>query len=176
MKLIAQKPCNFCGKRFFVGDEIPAELVVSPKTQAKLGVLTIYNDGGVVPGAPLEVTLDVGEVIVPLRAVEDQTQVTIPIEAETGIQTISVAPESIIEALRIMQRDVKEAEKVIENVEDEDVLIILHACDSRKGIKNASEKKALAMQHPGEEDFPDGEEVMEEQFDLTDMEESEGDA
>lgn len=173
MKLIAQKPCNFCGKRFFVGDEIPAELVVSPKTQAKLGVLTIYNDGGVVSGnAPLEATVDAGEVIAPLRAIEDQIQVSIPIEAENGTQTLSVAPGSVAEALRIMQMDVKDAEKVIENLDDEYALIILHACDSRKGIKNASEKKALLIQHPEEEEFED--EVS--QINLGDLEEGAGDA
>ncbi len=175
MKLIAQKPCNFCGKRFFVGDEIPVELVVSPNVQAKLGVLTIYNDGGVVPGnAPLESTVDVGEAVVPLRAIEDQIQVTIPIEAETGIQTISAAPESIIDALRIMQMDVKAAEKEIEDLEDENALIILHACDSRKGIKNASEKKALSILHPEDETLNENED-MEDLLDLEDMEESAGD-
>ncbi len=176
MKLIAQKPCNFCGKRFFVGDEIPVELVVSPNVQAKLGVLTIYNDGGVISdNAPLKETVDAGEAVVPFRAVEDQIQVTIPIEAETGIQTISAAPESIIDALRIMQMDVKAAEKEIEGLNDENTLIILHACDSRKGIKNASEKKALSMLHP-EDEAPDENEDMADQLDLEDMEESVGDA
>lgn len=176
MKLIAQKPCNFCGRRFFVGDEIPVELVVSPNVQAKLGVLTIYNDGGVVSSnAPPEADGNTGEAVTPLRALEDQTQVTIPIETETGIQTISAAPESIIDALRIMQMDVKAAEKEIEGLKDENTLVILHACDSRKGVKNASEKKALSMFHP-EDEAPNENEDMEDQLDLEDMEESVGDA
>ena len=170
MTLIAQKPCSFGGKKFYVGDEIPEDLVISPRAQAKMGVLTIYNTGGIID-RKIEAVPEVGEVIMPLRSFK----ITIPIETENGIQDLSVAPESIIDAHRIMQMDVKDAEKAIENLDDENALIILHACDSRKGIKNASEKKALAMQHQATEEPMDEEEKKEEQLDLTDMEESEGD-
>lgn len=172
MKLIAQKPCSFGGRKFFVGNEIPVEMVANPKKQERMGVIAISEGESE--------KLRTGYAIIPdsIRSFPGglgDMQVSIPIESESGTQALSVAPESITEALRIMQMDVKEAEKVIENVEDENVLIILHACDSRKGIKNASEKKALTMQHP-EEPPLDEEENMEGRLDLTDMEESEGDA
>lgn len=38
MRLIAQKPCSFGGNKFFIGEEIPAELVTNPKMQEKMGV------------------------------------------------------------------------------------------------------------------------------------------
>lgn len=167
MKLIAQRPCNFGGKRFFVGDEIPGELVVNPKAQSQLGVLAICNDGVMAVGEKANIT--------PLKSTENQMQVEVPINTESGSQVLLVAPGSITEALRIMQMDVKDAEKEIENLEEENVLIILHACDSRKGVKNASEKKAMEMQNPEEEE-PLDEENMEGQLDLTDMEESAGEA
>ena len=44
MKLIAKKPCSFGGQRFYIGDEIPAELVAEPKAQEKLGVIAIANN------------------------------------------------------------------------------------------------------------------------------------
>ncbi len=50
MRLIANKPCSFGGKQFFVGDEIPADLVADAQLQAKYGVLTITNDDGGVSG------------------------------------------------------------------------------------------------------------------------------
>ena len=31
MRLIAQKPCSFGGNKFFIGEEVPAELVTNPK-------------------------------------------------------------------------------------------------------------------------------------------------
>lgn len=160
MRLIAQRPCNFGGKMFFIGDEIPAELVENPKAQEKMGVIAIsagcMEDGKFIEMPANDIRSFPGNI--------GELQVAIPIEAESGTQTLSAAPESIIEAIKLMQMDVKEAEKEIESLEDENALIILHACDSRKGIKNASEKRALMLQQ------------TEEQMDLSDMEESAGDA
>lgn len=39
MRLIAKKPCSYGGKKFFIGDEIPAELVVNIEREEKLGVM-----------------------------------------------------------------------------------------------------------------------------------------
>ena len=56
MKLIAKKPCSFGGKAFFINDEIPASVVLNPKQQEDLGVLTIVSDEEVaaeLPGADI---------------------------------------------------------------------------------------------------------------------------
>lgn len=45
MRLIARKPCSFCGKRFYIGEEIPAHFVICPEMQEKLGVLAIIKEG-----------------------------------------------------------------------------------------------------------------------------------
>ena len=49
MRLIAQKPCSFGGNKFFIGEEVPAELVTNPKMQEKMGVIAIATDGGDIP-------------------------------------------------------------------------------------------------------------------------------
>ena len=49
MRLIAKKPCSYGGKKFFIGDEIPAELVVNIEREEKLGVISAVNDEA---GAP----------------------------------------------------------------------------------------------------------------------------
>ena len=36
MRLIANKPCSFGGRQFYIGDEIPANLVADAKTQEKM--------------------------------------------------------------------------------------------------------------------------------------------
>ena len=41
MKLIAKKPCSFGGKKFFIGEEVPVNLVANPALQEKLGVIAI---------------------------------------------------------------------------------------------------------------------------------------
>lgn len=58
-KLIAKKPCSFNGKKFFIGNEIPAEYVLNPIAQSKMGVLELVEvestDDGAAPeeGGPL---------------------------------------------------------------------------------------------------------------------------
>ena len=44
MRLIANKPCSFGGRQFYIGDEIPAELVADARAQEKMGVIAIAND------------------------------------------------------------------------------------------------------------------------------------
>ena len=51
MKLIAKKPCSFGGKRFYIGDEIPAALVLDPVRQEKLGVLERKEGEKIAPAA-----------------------------------------------------------------------------------------------------------------------------
>ena len=50
MRLIAKKPCSYGGKKFFIGDEIPAKLVVNIEREEKLGVISAANDEAGVPG------------------------------------------------------------------------------------------------------------------------------
>ena len=44
MKLIALRPCSFGGRKFYIGDEIPEELVLSPKLQKERGTIQILED------------------------------------------------------------------------------------------------------------------------------------
>ena len=53
MRLIAKKPCSFGGRQFFIGDEIPENLVADGKRQEEYGVITIVKDSeGVSGGQP----------------------------------------------------------------------------------------------------------------------------
>ena len=44
MKLIAKKPCSFGSRQFYIGNEIPENLVADAKRQEKMGVITIVNE------------------------------------------------------------------------------------------------------------------------------------
>ncbi len=50
MRLIANKPCSFGGRKFYIGDEIPENLVADARLQEKMGIITIVNDGTGVSG------------------------------------------------------------------------------------------------------------------------------
>lgn len=42
MKYIAKKPCNF-GKKYFIGEEIPAEMILDPIAQKMMGVIEVVE-------------------------------------------------------------------------------------------------------------------------------------
>ena len=44
MRLIARKPCSFGGRKFFIGQEIPAGLVLDAAVQERMGVLTVLSE------------------------------------------------------------------------------------------------------------------------------------
>lgn len=43
MKYIAKKPCNFCGKKYFIGEEIPAEHILDPNAQKMMGIIEVVE-------------------------------------------------------------------------------------------------------------------------------------
>ena len=49
MRLIANKPCSFGGRQFYIGDEVPANLVADARAQEKMGVITVADDTERVP-------------------------------------------------------------------------------------------------------------------------------
>lgn len=178
MKLIAKKPCSFGGQRFFIGDEIPENLVADPTAQEKLGVIAIANDTNGVPGGESgafftleqvekmvdeavdealnnmvlemeqkqkelqeetddlqnEVFLSEGALIIPVKGDSD---------GDNGRQmVVPITPEEIQQVFDIMQMNADEGAKAIADVTNENVLILLHAADSRKTIKDAAKKQA----------------------------------
>lgn len=178
MKLIANKPCSFGGKQFFVGDDIPADLVADARAQEKMGVITVANDTERVPaGEPGtlytqeqlekmvaeavdeavnntiqemeqkqkelqeaagvlqdEGLLSVGTVIIPVKgdsAGDNEQQTAVP-----------ATPEEIQQVFSIMQMNATDGAKAIAGVKSENVLILLHAADTRKAIKDVAKKQA----------------------------------
>lgn len=133
MKLIARKPCSFEGKKFYIGDEIPAEYVVSPKEQEKMGVLAVVADGAAPAPASAEV-----------QTVEIE-KITINVPVEEGELPLEITREGLQAAVMVMTGKAAEAEPVISEMTDGDALILLHLCDSRKAVKEAAEARAKAL-------------------------------
>lgn len=44
MKLVANKPCNLNGKKYFIGEEVPVEEVVDYASLVKMGLLSVIHD------------------------------------------------------------------------------------------------------------------------------------
>lgn len=133
MRLIAKKPCSFNGQTFYIGDEIPSEFVINPKAQEKLGVIAIAADGGD-PSEPAVTGAFIGQV-----------EFAIPINQRDGKMILHCNEEQICKAAEVMQMTAGEAKETIKEIEDEKVLILLNACDSRKAIKEATEAAATKL-------------------------------
>lgn len=124
MKLIAKRLCSFGGKKYFIGDEIPAESVMYPKLQEQLGVLTIVNDG---------------EAPAPVGTME------VLIHAEEGDLPLTLTKEGLQAFVDVITSKPAAAKPIIEQMTDGDALILLHVADNRKDIKAAAETRAKAL-------------------------------
>ena len=148
MRLIAQKPCNFGGQKFYIGDEIPNSLVANPKAQEKMGVIAIAGGGGAIQPEELqEMTAQVGQV-----------KFEIPIHSEKGEITLELTNEELIVFTDIMQIQVTKTEdkqkvsEMIQNIESEDLLILLDSLDGRKYVKEEAQARAKALMADKDED------------------------
>lgn len=135
MKLFAQKPCSFGGRKFYVGEEVPEALVLDPKAQEKMGVLLIVSDGNEIQeGVPSEKLQE-------MVAMVAEVKFEIIIHAQEGDLSIMVTNEELSLFTDILQTGVSKTDEkqkiseMIQNVESEDVLILVDALDGRKYVK-----------------------------------------
>lgn len=134
MKLIAKKPCSFGGERFYIGDEIPLELVREPKTQEKYGVLAIVEGDAVTPAptvAPIVVSDPVLTICVRVGDEEMELEPT-----DDGLQDIFTA----------LIGDAEAAIGTINQMTDNDALILLHLAERRTTIKKVAKARAEKLQ------------------------------
>lgn len=134
MTLIAKKPCSFGGEKFFIGNPIPAEYVINPREQEKMGVLTIVDGDvpstGKTPSAP---------------------HITIEVKTEEGVLPLEVTAIGVQAVFDVLTAKADDAEPIINEMTDGDALILLHICDSRKTIKAAAEARAQVLNSEPEE-------------------------
>lgn len=175
MRLIAKKPCSFGGRQFYIGDEVPENLVSDAKLQEKYGVITIVNDSEGGSGAQsgpfftqeqveMMITEEVEraekdneEKLAELQghvaelqetapgAYEETVQISVKGTADGENEQVTIVPakpEEIQQVFSILQMNAEEGAKAIADVTSESVLILLHASDSRKTIKNAAKERA----------------------------------
>ena len=136
MKLIAKKPCSFGGEQFYIGDEIPAEIVLDPKAQEKMGVLVCVD----AEGQPQP---------------EPQTAPTqrahISVSTDKGPIDLEVSSEALNEVFAVLMNTAESAAEIVADMTEGDALLLLHLADSRKSIKAAAEARAKAIEEAGEQ-------------------------
>lgn len=138
MGYVSLKAIKLSGEEYLPGDTIEAQHIL-PKRKR-----TLISEGCIAEVA------DTAE----MHAVEsrgaqtgDEVKFFIPIAcADDGNvdQTMSVplTENELQHIFAIMQSNTKKATEEIEDVENENVLIVLHAADSRKAVKQAAQNQA----------------------------------
>lgn len=149
MRLIAKKPCSYGGRKFFIGDEIPAELVVNIEREEKLGVISIANDEAGVPeqSGALYSQEQVDEMIQSAVAElepfdSDNAGFTVTVKGEgDNVTAVSCSTEDIQSVVDVLQMNAEDGAKAVANVQSDSVLILLHALDTRATVKKAAQKQ-----------------------------------
>lgn len=147
MKLVAQRPCSFGGKRFVIGEEIPTDLVVNPAALAKMGVISIVNDAPAVATA-----IDPGD------PAGDCPGIAVVLHTEKGDFHLNLTQEGLQSVVDVLTSRGDDAKAIVEQMTDEHALILLDATDSRKNIKEAAKARAMALSsEEAPEETPDEE-------------------
>lgn len=133
MKLIAKKPCSFGGKRFYIGDDIPVELVQEPKTQEKYGNLTIVDD------AYAPAVMDTSE------PGGDATVVQLVIHGKDGDIALDMTNESLQTVMDVLTANADDAVDLVKQIDSDDILFLVNAADSRKTVQAAAKARAQAL-------------------------------
>lgn len=130
MKLIAKKPCSFGGERFYIGDEIPVELVQEPKTQEKYGTLAILEGDAVTP-AP-----NVAPIVV------SDPELTICVQVDGEEMNLEPTDDGLQDIFSVLIGEPADAIATINKMVDNDALILIHLADRRTTVKKAAKARA----------------------------------
>ena len=149
MKLIAKKRCSYGGRKFFAGDEIPADIVLNVEREEKLGVISIANDeaGGLEESGALYSQEQVDEMIQSAVAElkpfdSDNAGFTVTVKGEgDNVTAVSCIAEDIQSVVDVLQMNADDGAKAVANVQSDSVLILLHALDTRATVKKAAQKQ-----------------------------------
>ena len=59
---------------------------------------------------------------------------------------LDATPDAVVQAVCILQQRAEEAVTTIAEVEDQSVLILVNACDSRKSVKAAAKERGVFLE------------------------------
>ena len=111
MRYIARKPCSFGGKKYLIGEDVPADVVLDGKRQVALGTLAAVQD--------------------------DKTSAIL---ISLGEEQVSLAPEELQRIFDILQAKSEDAVALLQEEACENVCGVIAVCDSRRAVKTAANR------------------------------------
>lgn len=124
------KPANFAGVKYMPGDIVPAEAIPADRVGAviRLGLIAEAQPAQEVQPAP-------------------PAPFTVPVTLEDGtVCDVEVTPETVVEAVTVLQMTAEDAMHRIKTVTDDTALILIDACESRKTVKKAAAARAAELE------------------------------
>lgn len=110
MRYIARRPCSFGGKKYLIGEDVPADVVLDGKRQVALGTLAARRE-----------------------ADTDAPDIAIAI----GGAQIGFSADELQAVFDILQATAGDAAAAIQEENRENVRQVIAACDSRRAVKTA---------------------------------------
>lgn len=139
MSWLCNKALTLGGTAYNPGDTIPDGAVIGTRvrTLKAIGYISDMGDAAVSEETLLSeegIAAFDGKVVIPIiQEVDEDTAEALAVPLTEG---------EVQRVFAIMQMTVDAAEKEIAEVEEDNVLIVLHAADSRTGIKKAAKKRS----------------------------------
>ena len=136
MAYVAVKPCRFAGQEFRIGDSVPAEVVQpgAAKNLVKMGII-----------APTDAVAPAPVVQKAPAAPVQPTTIDLTVTTKEGEMQLSPSVDGIKKVFAVLTGNVKDAEKTIKTIDEDDTLILLHLADARKSVKDLAEARAVEI-------------------------------
>ncbi|MBQ2634056.1 MAG: hypothetical protein IJF88_05720 [Oscillospiraceae bacterium] len=124
------KPARFAGVDYVPGDIVPTEAIPSNRVGSviRLGIIAETQQAGFQANTQAPAAFG------------------IPITIDGNTEELQVTPETVIEAVTVLQMTAEEAAKRIATTTDATALIVIDACDSRKTVKKAAAERAQTLE------------------------------
>lgn len=121
MRYIARKPCSFGGKKYLIGEDVPADVVLDGKRQVALGTLAAVQD--------------------------DKTSAIL---ISLGEEQVSLDPEELQCIFDILQAKSEDAVALLQEETRENICRVIAVCDSRRAVKTAANRSKGEKEHAGD--------------------------
>lgn len=134
MSYICRKTLTISGVLYNPGDIIEDGVILPDRIRSlkTIGMISEMGDYSDIPAAkPSVVTVS-----------EDTNTIDISVKVEKGNIELPMTAEEIKKVFSVLQMNNTDSVNSIKDIESENVLILIHAIDSRKSVQNAAKERA----------------------------------
>lgn len=143
MSYICRKGLNISGVQYKPGELIPDGVILTNRIRPLMAVGAISEvENTVIPAVGISQ---------PDTAVSELSTVSIPVKSESGNIMLEMTPDEVRTVFAVLQMTANEGITAIGKIESDNVLIMIHATDSRKTIQNAAKEREDILSYANED-------------------------